>query len=78
MLPCTITCYICSMDEIWNEIISKPKWYAGIVSETGSFYNAQTAAKIKSRYKNGTLSERILERILNSHGYVLEKRWVKL
>lgn len=66
------------MDEIWNEIISKPKWYAGILNEKGSFYTAQSASKIKSRYKNGTLSETILEKILFAHGYSLEKRWVKL
>lgn len=78
MLPCTITCYICIMDEIWNEIISKPKWYAGILNENGIFYNAQSASKIKSRYRNGTLSETVLEKILTAHGYILEKKWVKL
>ena len=65
------------IDVIWNEIISKPKWYAGIRNENGSFYTAQSASKIKSRYRNGTLSEHIFEKILRAHGYSLEKRWVK-
>lgn len=63
-------------DQIWQEIIAKPKWYAGIKSETGSFYSAQSASMLKRRYIQKTLSESILERVFKAHGYVLEKRWV--
>lgn len=65
------------INEIWKEVTSKPKWYAGIKSNLGSFYSAQTAYLVKRRFERGVLSEEILERILNEHGYFLEKRWVK-
>ena len=70
--------YICIMDtdNIWDTIVKKHKWYAGIVSDSGAFYSEQAAYNLKRRYKNGTLSLRILERIFNAHGYYLEKRWV--
>lgn len=62
--------------EIWGVITSKPKWYAGILTSTGSFYSAQSARYLKESFKEGTLSEPILEKILNAHGYYLEKTWV--
>lgn len=63
------------VNEIWEEIISKPKWYAGILTSSGSFYTAQSARYLKESFKNGSLSESIIEKILNSHGYRLEKKW---
>lgn len=65
-----------TQDQIWESIVSKPKWYAGIVNEHGGFYNAHSARNLKIRYKNKTLSDHIIERVLNSHGYYLEKSWV--
>lgn len=61
--------------DIWNSIITKPKWYAGIRSATGTFYTAQSAAKVKKRFEEGTLSFEIIETVLNAHGYHLIKQW---
>ena len=65
-------------EELFNLIISKPKWYAGIESKKGKYHNPQSANRIKDRYKRGVLSNDIIEKILNSHGYYKnEVVWVK-
>lgn len=64
------------MEEIWNEIITRPKWYAGVRNCSGGFYTAQAARNLKVRFKAGLLSREIIERVLNSHGYYLEEKWV--
>lgn len=60
---------------IWEQIISKPKWYAGIRTTTGTFYSAQAAGTLKKSFENGTLSLEIIETIFEAHGYVLVKQW---
>lgn len=62
--------------EIAEKIFAMPKWYASIFSK-GKFMNAQTANRIKKRFRNNTLSFEMLEMVLNHHGYfVADKRWV--
>lgn len=62
--------------EIFNEITSQPKWYAGI--KIGDrFMTAQTANKIKSRFNSCTLSPRKIELIFEHYGYYLESEWKK-
>ena len=55
--------------EIFEFIIAKPKWYAGIESKKGKYHNAQSANRIKFRFRNGTLSDTQIEKILNKHDY---------
>lgn len=59
--------------EVFNEIISKPKWYAGFVS-------AQNATNIKRRFKAGKLEYSTLCKMFNYYGYHLtnESPWQKL
>ena len=63
-------------EQIWNDIIAKPKWYSGIKSGVGKFYTAQDAYLLKRNFKRGVLSESTIERIFKAHGYVLIKKWV--
>lgn len=63
--------------EIALYIFSQPKWYASIPRGEG-FMNAQTANRIKARFKNGTLSDKAIEEIFNHYGYfVADKSWIK-
>lgn len=62
---------------IWLDITSRPKWYAGIKTKNGSFYTAQSAKHLKDSFYKNTLSEYIIEKVLNAHGYFLQKSWVK-
>lgn len=57
-------------NEIFILITSEPKWYAGMLSKKSAFHNAQSANRIKSRFKNGTLPEKTIEQIFNHFGYV--------
>ncbi len=66
-----------STKEIFDEITSKLKWYAGMPSKTG-FHNAQSANRIKARFNNGTLPDKTIEQIFNHFGYVKnEITWVR-
>lgn len=56
-------------EEIFNIITSNPKWYAGIEYSYEKYYNAQSANRIKDRFKRGVLSDKIIERIFNKHSY---------
>lgn len=62
---------------IWEQITSQPKWYAGIKTTAGTFYSAQGAGDLKRRFEKGTLSLDIIETIFEAHGYVLVKQWHK-
>lgn len=69
-----------SQTEIANQIFSIPKWYASIPKRgfTDQYLNAQTANRIKKRFNNGTLSDRMIELIFNHYGYfIADKSWVK-
>jgi len=59
--------------EVFNEITSKPKWYAGYVS-------AQNASNIKRRFRAGKLEFSTLVKMFNHFGYFLinESPWIKL
>lgn len=64
--------------EIFESIITKPKWYAGIKATESKFYTAQSANRIKDRYRRGVLSDVIIEKVLNSHGYYkADTVWIK-
>lgn len=66
-----------STKDIFDLITSKPKWYAGMPSKTG-FHNAQSANRIKARFRIGNLSEKRIEEIFNRFGYFKnEVTWVK-
>lgn len=66
-----------STKQIWESIIVKPKWYAGIRNKAGGFYTAQAAADLKKRFKQGSVSWDIIETIFAAHGYTLIKQWVR-
>lgn len=55
--------------KIFESIISKPKWYAGLRDKKGSFITAQSANRIKSRFEKGNLSEYYVKYIFNVHGW---------
>lgn len=55
--------------EAWSQIIVKPKWYAGIKTNSGNYHTAQSANRIKNRFKQGVLSFSTIEKILNHYGY---------
>lgn len=66
--------------EIAELIFSIPKWYASIKSNRNinQYLNAQTANRIKKRYRDGTLSNDMIESIFNHYGYfIADKTWVK-
>lgn len=65
--------------EAWNEITSKPKWYAGIKTNSGSFHTAQSANRLKNRFKKGLLTDKTISYILKEFGYVKEEiKWRKI
>lgn len=59
--------------EVFDEITSKEKWYAGYISP-------QYATNIKRKFKNGELSFRTLEKVFNHFGYYLSDHspWQKI
>jgi hypothetical protein len=66
--------------EIANQIFSIPKWYASIPKRgfTDQYLNAQTANRIKKRFKDGTLSDKMIEIIFNHYGYfIADKTWIR-
>lgn len=64
--------------ELFTQITSKPKWYAGIKTYLGTFYTPTMAHQTKAAFKKGTLKESTIEKILNHHGYVKnETTWTK-
>lgn len=66
-----------STKEIFDIITSKPKWYAGIPSKTG-FHNAQSANRIKARFRASRLPDKKIEDIFNFFGYFKnEVTWEK-
>lgn len=50
--------------EVFEEITSKEKWYAGFIS-------AQNATNVKRRFKEGTLEYETLLRMFTHYGYEL-------
>lgn len=54
---------------IWDDITSKPKWYAGIKNKKGNFHTAQSANRMKNKFKDGKLSDAVVETVLNHYGY---------
>lgn len=84
-------CYICvwnmvyiyvylipmTIEEIFELITSKPKWYAGLRDRNGKYYNAQSANRIKDRFRRRVLTPASIEKIFNSHGYyATEISWI--
>jgi hypothetical protein len=66
-------------NQIWDIITSQPKWYAGIKTRTGSYHTAQSANRLKNRFKKKMLSEEYIEYILNRHGFIKnEITWTKI
>ena len=64
--------------EIWDIITSKPKWYAGILTTRGSFHTAHSANRLKHRFKDGTLSPRLIEHLFAQFGYIqVPGRWIR-
>lgn len=61
--------------EIFNTIIQIPKWYAGIPVGGGRSIDAHYAGQIKRRFEAGGLSEKLIERIFNYHGYFKSVVW---
>ena len=57
-------------NEVFKEITSKEKWYAGYIS-------AQYATNIKAKFKNGTLPFKTLEKLFDHYGYYLDASWHK-
>lgn len=59
--------------EVFNEITSKPKWYAGYISP-------QNATNIKNRFSKGKLEYSTLVKMFNHFGYHLSNNspWIKL
>ena len=57
----------------FEEIIKRPKWYAGLRGKNAQFYNAQSASKIKKRYFNRTLSKEIITYVISMSGFKLVK-----
>lgn len=56
--------------EVFNEITSKEKWYAGYIS-------AQYATNIKAKFRAGTLSFKTMEKLFNHFGYFMNYSWRK-
>lgn len=56
--------------EAFEEIIKRPKFYAGLRGRNGQFYTAQAASHIKQRYKAGTLSNEIIAYIISMSGFL--------
>jgi|GEM_PF-6622726 len=74
----TLTCihfnvYISGMTaiEVFNEITSKPKWYAGYTS-------AQNAYNIKQRFEAKKLGFDVLKNMFEFFGYELNAEWRKV
>jgi hypothetical protein len=57
--------------EIFNKIVSEPKWYAGYTS-------AQHANLIKKRFNDQTLEFKTLTKLFNHFGYYLTSSWDKI
>jgi hypothetical protein len=56
--------------EVFEEITSKEKWYAGYISP-------QYATNIKAKFKSGKLAFKTLEKLFNHFGYYLNEAWDK-
>lgn len=56
--------------EVFEEITSKEKWYAGYISP-------QYATNIKRKFKSGTLSLVTMEKLFNHFGYYMNYSWRK-
>lgn len=60
-------------NEAFEEIIKRPKFYAGLRNRRGQFYTADAATHLKDRYKAGTLSNEIIVYIISMSGFKLVK-----
>lgn len=56
----------------WGEVITKPKWYAGIRTRNGTFYSAPKAFKLKEDFREGRLSLKLVFKVLEAHGFNIE------
>lgn len=64
--------------ELFELITSKPKWYIGLPSKNG-YHNAQSANRLKNRFKNNNISEKSLNNLFSYYGYVkTETQWNKI
>lgn len=54
--------------ELFNQITSEPKWYAGYTSP-------QHANLLKKRFHAKTLEFGTLEKLFNHFGYILDAEW---
>ena len=63
--------------EIAESIFQLPKWYASIPVKSG-FMTAQAANRVKNRFSKGRLSNDMIEKIFNHHGYfIADKTWIR-
>lgn len=64
--------------ELFELITSKPKWYIGLPSKNG-YHNAQSANRLKNRFKNNSISEKSLINLFSYYGYFkTETKWEKI
>lgn len=59
-----------STEELWASITSKPKWYAGLRSESGAFISPQYANRLKHRFESGSISRKTILCIFKQYGYL--------
>lgn len=65
--------------EIFNDIITKSKWYAGLRTNRGTYHSAQSANRLVKSFRNGTLSPDKIKQIFNKHGWIKpEVQWQKI
>lgn len=56
----------------WDEVIAKPKWYAGIKTRNDTFYSAPKAFKLKEDFREGRLSLKLIFKVLEAHGFEID------
>lgn len=65
-------------EELWTKVTREPKWYAGLISQNGTFYSPQAANRLKKRFRDGTLSQKVIDDVFTQLGYrKVPGTWVK-
>lgn len=65
-------------EQVFNEIVSEPKWYANLPNGKGGFMSAQLASMFKRNFKRGTLKQSTINRFFAKFGYEQnEVTWTK-
>lgn len=64
--------------EVFEEIIKRPKWYAGIRSPNGTFMTPNAGYKFKKAFDKNKHSIRLMNIIFKNHGYEKTENWTKL